>query len=150
MRITTFDRASLDQQQWVANAFFHEWATVMEVTDVTMCLEKLQNKFNGRPNVLFIAENNGIVMATVSIDTANFSGCSPMIGNIYTHNEHRGNGYGSAMLRHAESQLKKTGFLLAYLWCFPELEEFYRARGWYKIQDEPIGGKPAIIMATNL
>ena len=155
MRIITFDRAHAVQQRSVANAFFHTWADVMDVCDESTCLMQLQSKFNGRPNVIFIAESatstsSNDVIATVSIDTANFSGCSPMIGNIYTHPDHRGLGHGTAMLRHAENQLAKTGFLIAYLWCFPELEGFYAARGWYKIQDHTITGKPAIIMATNV
>jgi hypothetical protein len=153
MQVTTFNNASFVQQQSVVSAFFSNWADVMGVTDEEECLRQIQTKFNDKPNVIFICYHNNInnsVVTTGSIDIANFSGCSPMIGNIYTEPNYRHMGHGTKMLRYIETHLSKIGFVVAYLWCFPELETFYSTKGWYKIQDHVIIEKPAIIMAKNI
>jgi GNAT superfamily N-acetyltransferase len=147
MSTASFDQCTPDVQDRIAHIFLQNWSTEIDAFNADDCLAYLRRTFDSRPNLLFVREDG---LATVSVDMKNFTGCSPMIGNIYTAPNKRGLGYGTAMLAYAEIYLAKAGFIVAYLWCYTDLEAFYKARGWYKIQDQEVAGKPAVIMAKNL
>jgi GNAT superfamily N-acetyltransferase len=147
--ITTFDQCNEYVQQHVADVFFQIWAAELggDVKCSTTTLLKLRQLFDGKPNLLFV---RGDGEALASVDTKSFTGCSPMIGNIYTSPDMRETGIGTAMLQYAEAHLRKSGFMLAYLWCYTELEPFYAKRGWYMIQKQVVNDRDAVVMAKNL
>jgi GNAT superfamily N-acetyltransferase len=147
MSIIPFDQCTVNVQARIADIFLQTWSAEIDAFDPDACLAYLRKTFDGRPNLLFVKDGG---QALVSVDMKNFTGCSPMIGNIYTAPDKRRQGYGTAMLRYAETYLAKAGFIVAYLWCYTDLEPFYKARGWYKIQDQEVTCKPAVIMAKNL
>ena len=136
-------------QEAVAAAFHSQWAAELEVADANACLAKLHTTFDDKPNSLFVLANSTL-LATVTIDMKSITGCSPMIGNVYTSPTLRRQGHATRMLAFAETHLRHCGFLVAYLWCYEDLEAFYKARGWYKIQDHSVTNKPAVIMVKNL
>lgn len=147
-----FTACSAQVQGAVATAFHSQWAAELEVANANECLVKLRTTFDDAPNSLFVLCAGDSLQSTVTIDMKSIAGCSPMIGNIYTAPDQRRLGHATRMLSFSEDHLRRNGFLVAYLWCYEasNLEAFYKARGWYKIQAHSVSNKPTVIMVKNL
>lgn len=103
---------------------------------------------NGRKTLVML-ENNEIIGISSFCESRfpEFKGMGEII-SIYLLPQYIGKGYGTALLRAAIDELKKSGYNEIFLWV---LEENYSARKFYekngfiktdKFLDDNIGGKP--------
>jgi GNAT superfamily N-acetyltransferase len=58
---------------------------------------------------------------------------APCINHLYARPELRGRGLGRAMLAWAEGRIAARGFAVASLWCYLEMEPYYRPLGWARV-----------------
>jgi GNAT superfamily N-acetyltransferase len=78
------------------------------------------------PGQTWLAERDGALAGVVGIVAGE-------VRVLYVDPAHQGQGVGSALLEHAEAQLRAVGHVRATLWAFRDNtlgREFYEHRGW--------------------
>ena len=74
---------------------------------------------------------------------------SPWLASVYVDENYRGQGIGSALVRHAAQKAAEFGVEKLYLFT-PDREQFYARLGWTVIERTPFGGKMQVVMALRL
>lgn len=74
---------------------------------------------------------------------------SPWLASVYVAQEHRRQGIGSALVRHATEKAAALGVETLYLFT-PDKERFYERLGWSVIERCEFGGSLQAVMAIHL
>lgn len=83
--------------------------------------------------------------ALVANDLPEPSENTPWLASVYTHQEHRGNGYAGELVNHVYQQAQALGF--ANLWLYtPDAAPLYERHGWVTIGPQQVHGEPVTIM----
>lgn len=60
---------------------------------------------------------------------------APWVAAVWVEAEHRGQGIGRALVRHAAESAFSLGYDIAYLCALPEKQSFYEAFGWHRLEE---------------
>lgn len=102
---------------------------------------EVEKKASRDPDLFLVAEDNGRIAGTV---IGGFDGRRGMIYHLAVDTSFRGMGIGSRLMHEVESRLRLKGCLKCYLLVMadnPEVEEYYRRRGWGHMDTVRLYGK---------
>jgi GNAT superfamily N-acetyltransferase len=74
---------------------------------------------------------------------------SPWLAGVYVKPERRGQGVGSALVRHAVAKVGEMGIGRLYLYTSPA-REFYDKLGWRHVANDYYEGQPVSILAFDI
>ena len=103
-------------------------------------LAEIGKKVARDPDLFLVAESNGDVVGSV---IGGYDGRRGLIYHLAVAAPFRGQGIGSRLMNEVESRLRAKGCLKSYLLVTldnPEVEDYYRRRGWQHMdQIHPYG-----------
>lgn len=121
--------AALQVRAWQENyGHFVDEAHMPVVGDREALLQDLL------PGQAWLAERDGQIAGVIGLADGE-------VKVLYVDPPHQGRGVGSALLAHAEAQLRAGGHVRATLWAFRDNVDgraFYERRGWVRV-GEPLG-----------
>jgi GNAT superfamily N-acetyltransferase len=98
--------------------------------------------------ISFIAQSEGHLLGTVSLDTSDlapFDYLSPWLASLYVVPSARGRGIGHALVRHAQQFATSHAFCPIYLWT-PGSTRLYESCGWRVFERSTYNSKPITLM----
>ena len=119
------------------------WATIEKGVHVgrSDTLDEIGKKVARDPDLFLIAESNGAIVGSV---IGGYDGRRGLIYHLAVTVAFRGQGIGSRLMDEVESRLRAKGCLKSYLLVTldnPEVEDYYRQRGWQHMDQIHLYGK---------
>ena len=74
---------------------------------------------------------------------------TPWLAGLVIHQDHRGRGIGTALVRAVETHAASTGVVRLYLYTW-QARRFYEALGWLEVQTFAQDGEPMALMSRAL
>jgi len=97
--------------------------------------EEIEKKISRDPDLFLVAEVNGKIVGSI---IGGYDGRRGLIYHLAVSTDHRQHGLGSQLLEKIENRLREKGCLKCYLMVIlenPEVERFYRKRGWHYMEN---------------
>jgi len=119
------------------------WGTIEKGVHIgrSDTLAEIGKKIQRDPDLFLVAESNGDIIGSV---VGGYDGRRGLIYHLAVVASLRGQGIGSRLMDEVESRLRAKGCLKSYLLVTldnPEVEEFYRQRGWQHMDQIHLYGK---------
>jgi GNAT superfamily N-acetyltransferase len=136
----------------LATWFQSEWS-IFDGRSVKMIETRLAENL-GRDSVpiTFLAMQESRVIGTVSLDLSDLpfhDHLSPWLASLFVLPEGRGQGKGTALVRHAQEFARLHGVGPLYLWT-PGSTRLYEGCGWTEIERTIYGSHPITIMRVDV
>ena len=134
----------------IARWHWEEWGHA----DPSGSLQSWTEGLRGRTNrelipTTYVALDGGELLGSVTLvdhDMSTRLDLSPWLAGVYVKRERRGQGVGSALVRHAVAAAGKMGVERLYLYTNPA-QGFYEKLGWCLIANDYYEGQSVVIMA---
>jgi len=104
-------------------------------------LAEIEKKFSRDPDLLLVAECEKKIIGSV---IGGYDGRRGLIYHLAVNHAFRGQGIGSRLMNEVEERLRAKGCLKSYLLVTsdnPEVEQYYKQRGWYHMDTIHLFGK---------
>lgn len=102
---------------------------------------EIEKKLKRDPELFLVAEVNGVIVGSV---VGGFDGRRGLIYHLAVDSPFRLQGIGLLLMKEVETRLRAKGCLKSYLLVTvdnPEVEEYYKQRGWYEMNTVRLFGK---------
>lgn len=102
---------------------------------------EIEKKIGRDPDLFLVAESEGAIVGSV---IGGYDGRRGLIYHLAVASESRGKGIGSCLMDEVESRLRAKGCLKSYLLVVEgntEAEQYYRQRGWQRMDSIHLYGK---------
>ncbi len=124
-------------------AVYRLWSSMEKGVSVgrSDTLPEIEKKVTRDPDLFLVAEADGCIVGSV---VGGFDGRRGLIYHLAVSATFREQGVGSWLLAEVEARLRAKGCLKCYLMVMPdnpELEEYYRRRGWGRMDTVHLFGK---------
>ena len=119
------------------------WGTIEKGVHVgrSDTLAEIGKKIARDPDLFLVAESNNVIIGSVM---GGYDGRRGLIYHLAVAVPFRGQGIGSRLMDEVESRLRAKGCLKSYLLVTldnPEVEDYYRQRGWQHMDQIHLYGK---------
>ncbi len=107
-------------------------------------LAEIEKKFSRDPDLFLVAECENEIIGSV---IGGYDGRRGLIYHLAVNHAFRGQGIGSRLMDEVEERLRAKGCLKSYLLVTsdnPEVEQYYKQRGWYLMDNIHLFGKELV------
>ena len=127
-----------------------EWSYLNPERSFDERVQEMREELEGKPiPATFVAEDEaGNLLGSASLlaqDMSSHPELTPWLASVYVNPDYRGNGIGSALVRHVMQHAGDIGVQRMYLYT-PDQEQLYARLGWERVSCEPYNGTPVTIM----
>ena len=124
-------------------AVYHLWKNIEKGVRVgrSDTLAEIEKKISRDPDLFLVAESEGRIVGSV---IGGYDGRRGLIYHLAVAAPSRGKGIGSCLMDEVERRLRLKGCLKSYLLVTddnPEVEDYYRRRGWQHMDYIHLYGK---------
>ena len=143
---------NLDLVETIARWHWDEWGDSDPAGSLESWTERLRQRTNrDRIPTTYVALDGDELLGSVTLvehDISTWPGLSPWLAGVYVKPSRRGQGVGSALVRHAVRQAAEMGIARLYLYT-DSARGFYEKLGWCHIADDYFEGSPVSVMAID-